>query len=100
MIVFIRTIAAVVVSVTEAPASDTLEVVAAKPSLRVTVDGAADCISLVRTIATIIVTITLPLRRNTDLRHHNESLRTTHHQTKLLGQTDYTRQTKPTLRSN
>jgi len=47
MIVFIRAVTAVVISVTEAPASDTLEVFTAKSSLRVTVDGAADCICLV-----------------------------------------------------
>ena len=69
MIVFIRTVTAVVISVTETPTSDTLVVVAAESSLRVTVDGVADGSCLVRCISTIIVTITLPLRCDTDLQH-------------------------------
>jgi len=67
MIVFVGTIAAVIIFVTEAPTSDTFEVVAAETSLRVTFDGVTDRFRLIRLITAIIISVALPLRCYTDL---------------------------------
>jgi len=71
--VFIGTVATVVDFVAETPASDTLEVVTAKSSLRITFDGVTDLFCLVRIITTVVISIALPFRRNTDLQHDNRT---------------------------
>jgi len=67
VIVFIGTVSTVVVLVTEAPPGNALEVVAAEPSVGITVDGVTDRLGLIGIITTIIISITHPLRRDADL---------------------------------
>lgn len=67
MIIFIGTVSAVVILVTEAPSSDALKVVAAESSVRITVDGMTDCLGLIRIVTTVVISITHPLWRDADL---------------------------------
>ena len=67
VIVFIRSVAAVISLVTETPTSNTLVVVTTKPSFGITLDGMTYRLCLIRFITAVIISITHPLRSNTNL---------------------------------
>jgi len=71
VVVFVWSVAAVVVFVTEAPASDALVVVTTEPALRIAFDRVTDRLCLIRVVTAVVVAVAAPLRRYADLQHSN-----------------------------